>query len=390
MNQYEFPMPTLGADMDYGTIVNWMIKPGDKIEKGQLVAEVETPKSNIEIESFYAGEVEKILIPEGERVDVGTPIAVLLVKEVIKKSKQKSKSKLTKKESLIKPKKRKKTSDFDSQKDYKLSPRAKKLCKDHKISPQDLEKIGKSIIKGEDILNILEQSEKVPPTKIEKRQLIIAHLMEKSNHTIPHFFIEKEMSMEVALNWMYNQNEKRDMNNRYIPAVLFIKVLALALKKFPRFNGTYQNEIFKESNKINIGIIISLREGGLIAPAISNADTKTLDQLMNEFRDLVERSKNKKLKRIEMNSSTICLTNLGERGADRVFGIIYPPQVAIIGTGAILTKYIKKEDVAEQFKEIQVCNWTLSGDHRVTDGHQASLFLNKINSLLQKPERWDE
>ncbi len=360
----EFAMPTLGADMDYGRIVSWLIKPGDKVTKGQLVAEVETPKSNIEIESFSDGILQEIHIPEGQKVKVGIPIALFEIEGTAKEVKEVE----------------------STTKKFKLSPRAKKLCRDNNISKEALAKINKLVISGEDIETLLKETSmpRQEINKIDQRQQIIAHLMEKSKQTIPHFFVEKEINLDVALSWMHKENEERKIEERYIPAVLFIKALALALKKYPKFNGIYANNTFTPSENINLGIIISLRTGGLIAPAIEQVDKKSLDQLMQEFRDLVARARAEKLKATEMQSSTICLTNLGDQGADRVLGIIYPPQVAIIGTGAILEQV---KMVQNKVKNVSVCNWSLSADHRVTDAHQASLFLNKINTVLQNPEK---
>lgn len=392
MGMVNFNMPSLGADMDSGVITQWFIKPGDKVTKGQMVAEIETSKSNIEIESFYDGVVKKILAPVAEKVSVGSPIAVFEVEANIDTANTDT-AELPKEhahKNIIEPIKLKKvkSSSYDS-KEIQLSPRAKNLVTINKINEADLKNIKPSgIIEGDDVLAWLKTSTmETPLSKVQERQQVIAKLMEKSKLTIPHFYLEKEMRLDKTLAWLQKQNEMRAIEERYISVVAFLKVLGLGLKKYPLFNGTYLNGQYTALQEINIGIITSLREGGLIAPAINDVDSKPIDQLMIEFIDLLGRVKDGKIKRKEMESSTICLTNLGDRGSDQVFGVIYPPQVAIVGIGAINQKVIKQNN---QFTEIPVCNWTLSVDHRVTDGHQGSLFLNYLQKLLEKPETWGE
>ncbi|MGI4993532.1 dihydrolipoamide acetyltransferase family protein [Halobacteriovorax sp. GFR7] len=361
----EFTMPSLGADMDEGKVVSWFIEPGDHIEKGQMVAEIETSKSNIEIESFYTGTVKEILIPEGRMVSVGTAIALFEVagQEDMKR--------------------------IHTIKDHthqRISPRAKKLLKENSFL-QNLEQIkAQGPICGDDILNSLEQKQDLDkPSQVQERQKVIAHLMEKSKQTIPHFYLEKEIDVTQALDWMTRANENRSMQERYIPVVIFIKIMAMALEKYGQFNGFYKDDAFVMAKDINIGIVVSLRQGGLVAPAIANPHKRPLNQLMKEFRDLMDRAKAGKLTRAQMSSSTICLTSLGDRGADKVYGVIYPPQVAIVGIGS-LRKKIKI--IANQVTEVPVCTWTLSADHRLTDGHIGSLLLRKIEALLANPKKW--
>ncbi len=390
MGDINFTMPTLGADMDFGIVAKWYIKPGDKVEKGQMVAEIETSKSDIEIESFYTGEVKELLVEEGVKVAVGTPIAVFDVAGV----EHEEKVKVTKpvlettaeKEKAVPALKVKEPVDHSA---LVITPRAKRLMAQNQVDIKQVQSLKQEgIISGEDISSLLQGEIATPKvTKAEERQQVIAKLMQKSKQTIPHFYLEKEMELAQMMEWLEGANKDRSMQDRYLPAIAFIKVLAMALVKYPRFNGIYKDGHFIASEKINIGLIISLREGGLIAPALEEVDKKTLGQLMTEFRDLVTRAREGKLKRTEMESSTICLTNLGDQGADKVYGVIYPPQVAIVGTGQITKKVIKQGD---NFIETPTCNWTLSVDHRVTDGHEGSMLLNKIQKLLDNPTKWAE
>ena len=394
----EYNMPSLGADMDHGILRKWLVKPGDVIHKGDVVAEVETSKAYIDIECWYEGKVLDILVEEDEDVEVGIAIAKFEIEGDALIDKVEATSPTMEVASPIEEISRSKEMPSDISLDrenqplksgklinhenkYRLSPRAKKIFKDHQLKMEEIPFVKPNgIIDGEDLLNYIEKGNRDKALKIlenrqelSERQKIIARLMEKSKNKIPHFYIEKTFDLNKSIEWMHQQNEKLSMNERLVPAILFIKALAVALKKYPVFNSSFEGDYLINNSEINVGLIISLREGGLVAPALSNPHTKNIFELMQTFRDLVERARNGKLTGTEMQSATISLTNLGERGADKVYGVIYPPQVAIIGTGAI--------------SKDNHCIWTLSADHRVTDGHQGSLLLNKIETLLQKPQK---
>lgn len=362
MTIYEYKMPSLGADMDQGKLVKWLIHAGDKIEKGDLIAEIETPKANIEIETWKSGIVKKLLVDEGVDVKVGGPMVILETSQEI--------------QNKIIPK----TASSEKTDTTLLTPRAKKIIHDHQLDLEDIKsKFPNKIITGNDIMVRDESKTKGDKTlpSLNDRQKIIAALMQKSKSTIPHFYLEKQIDVSKVILWMQKKNEFIDHSQRLLPIVFFIKAIALALQKFPVFNSHFTDEQIIANDDVHIGIIISLRQGGLVAPAISFPERKGILSLMQEFRNLVERVRNDthiKLSRTEMLAATISLTSLGDKGADKVFGVIYPPQVCIIGIGAI------KNNSA---------TWTLSADHRVTDAHQGSLFLEHISDILQHPEQME-
>jgi pyruvate dehydrogenase E2 component (dihydrolipoamide acetyltransferase) len=172
------------------------------------------------------------------------------------------------------------------------------------------------------------------------------------------------------------------MTERLLYGVLLIKAVALALRRVPELNALWKDGAAVRSGNIHIGTAISLRQGGLIAPALHDADQLSLDDLMSQFQDLVKRARAGSLRSSEMSDPTITVTSLGEQGVETVFGVIYPPQVALIGFG----KLVERPWVANgQVVPRPVITASLSADHRVSDGHRGGLFLTEIDRLLQEP-----
>lgn len=190
--------------------------------------------------------------------------------------------------------------------------------------------------------------------------------------------------MNAALTWLRTENERRAMTKRLLPAVLLIRAVALALREVPDLNGHWIDGRFHAGTGIHIGVAISLRGGGLVAPALHDADKVDLATLMHQFQDLVARARAGSLKSSELADPTVTVTNLGEQGVESTFGIIYPTQVALIGFGKISER---PRVVAGAVDVRPVVTATLSGDHRATDGHRGGLLLSAIERLLQTPEK---
>lgn len=189
--------------------------------------------------------------------------------------------------------------------------------------------------------------------------------------------------MDRALAWLEGVNSERPIPETVLPAVLLLKATARAVRKVPDLNGHWIDGGFLPSGPVHLGVAISLREGGLVAPAIHNADTLALVELMEHLRDLVTRARSWRLRGSEMSDPTITVTNLGDRGVDSAFPIIIPPQVAMVGFGKVI-----EEVVAVDGEPVvrPVVHASLAADHRVTDGHIGGLFLTQLDRLLQKPE----
>jgi pyruvate dehydrogenase E2 component (dihydrolipoamide acetyltransferase) len=376
----EFQMPSLGADMEDGTLIEWKKKPGDVVKRGDIIAEVETQKGLIEIEVFDEGSIAELLIQEGTKVPVGTKMA-LIQPNAVEAEKPIELHPIMEKISV--PIIEEKTDTIS----IKASPLAKKMAQENHI---DLSKIiGTSpdgAITKEDIEASIKQSETAETEKIstpsEAIRMAVAAAMSKSNREIPHYYLEKKIDMTKALAWLQEANKQRTVANRLLPVIIFIKAMAKSLKEVPDLNAVWENGLLQKT-EINIGFVVSLRNGGIIVPAIPHSDTKSADEIMDALNDLIPRARALKLRSSELSSSTITLTNLGDAGADTVFGIIYPPQVAIVGLGSITEQPFAENGM---LGIRSLANVTLAGDHRATDGLTGSRFLSSLNKNLQNPE----
>ncbi len=208
--------------------------------------------------------------------------------------------------------------------------------------------------------------------------------MAKSNREIPHYYLEMHIDMSRALQWLEEENLKRSIKDRILPVVVLLKAVALSLVDVPELNGFWVDDHLQTSEAINIGFAISLRQGGLVTPAIHNVDLKSIDELRDAVTDIILRTRAGRLRSSEMTDSTIVVTSLGDRGVEKVFGVIYPPQVALVGFG----KVIQQPWVENGMLGIRpMLIATLAGDHRATDGHRGALFLEALNKHLQEVEK---
>jgi pyruvate dehydrogenase E2 component (dihydrolipoamide acetyltransferase) len=381
----EFRMPSLGADMESGTLVEWVKKTGDPVRRGDVVAVVETQKGAIEVEIFVNGVMGAQLVPLGTTVPVGTPLAIVeetgaealgpAATEPPARPRVPSEAPLRPVEPQIAG--------------IKASPAARKAAAAAGIK---LDSIGGTGPDGAITLRDVEQAltarDIKPPPRgldLDKMREAIAAAMAHSKREIPHYYLATEIDMTQAMRWLEQYNAVRPPTERLLPAVLTLKASALAARKYPAFNGTYTPPTgFAPGKSIHVGTAIAIRGGGLVAPAIHDCDQKDVAALMAHLRDLVARARIGRLRSSEISDPTITVSSLGERGVDSLFGVIYPPQVAILGFGRVTPR---PAAMGNEVKIIPGMTATLAADHRVTDGHLGSLFLNEIAALLQEPER---
>jgi pyruvate dehydrogenase E2 component (dihydrolipoamide acetyltransferase) len=274
----------------------------------------------------------------------------------------------------------------------KISPLARKIAMEKGIDISTIAGTGpRGSIVVKDVERAVERKgkswERVKEDKkaqiTEGLRSAIASAMSKSNREIPHFYLEAKIDMSKAIVWLRETNKKREVKDRLLSVVLLIKATAKAVQKVPEVNAYWENGLhLKEA--INIGFAVSLRQGGVVIPAIQNASQKSLPELMILLADLIPRAKALKLRSSELSESTITLTNIGEGNVATVFGVIYPPQVAIVGFGSITEEAWAENGAISSRPVIHV---TLAADHRAIDGYLGSRFLTALKDHLQNPEK---
>jgi pyruvate dehydrogenase E2 component (dihydrolipoamide acetyltransferase) len=208
--------------------------------------------------------------------------------------------------------------------------------------------------------------------------------MSRSKREIPHYYLAVEIPLERASEWLTRTNAQRAVAGRILLAAVLIKATAAAARKYPEMNGYYRDGRFEPSAEVNVGVAISLRQGGLIAPALIDTDRKTIEQVMAELTDLVKRARAFSLRASELSRPTLTLTNLGDQGVELVQGVIYPPQVALVGFGKPTQRAWVESN---SLRLIPAITASLAADHRVSDGHRGALFLAAVRDLLQAPEQ---
>ena len=382
----DFLMPTLGSDMTEGTLVAWRKKVGDRVVKGEIIAEVDTEKAAIEIESFHTGIVERLITRPGDKIPVGTVMAIIR-EEGKPATKVAVEVKLETKPPVEAPPSAARTtmpSPMPEAGRLRISPAARQLAAELGIDPSTLRGTGPDgAIVRDDVLRVGQVPGPAADRQARMRQTIAA-AMARSKREIPHYYLSTTIDMGRTMNWLKDENLKRPVADRLLYGVLLIKAVALALRQVPELNGLWKGNAAVQSPDIHVGVAVSLRQGGLIAPAIHHTDTLSVDELMKRFLDVVKRARAGTLRSSELSDPTVTVTSLGEQGVETVFGVIYPPQVGLVGLG----KIVERPWVVEgQVVSRPVVTASLSADHRVTDGHRGGLFLSAVDRLLQEPGR---
>jgi pyruvate dehydrogenase E2 component (dihydrolipoamide acetyltransferase) len=385
----EFLMPILTADMSAGTLVEWRKKPGDTLERGDIIALVETDKGLIDIEVFTPGVLERIVVPPGTTVPTGTVLAI--VREAARAGAPTAPiapPPVPAAPAVVAPPPL--TAAPPGR--VKISPLARKLAAALGVDPATVRGTGAGgAITREDVQRAAAARPAAPaeapraaPDRQARLRQAIGAAMARSKREIPHYYLATTIDMHRAMTWLAEENLRRPVPDRLLYGVLLIKAVALALKEVPELNSVWRGSEPVRSEAVHVGVAISLRGGGLVAPALHDTAGQSLGDLMRQFRDLVQRARSGGLRSSELSDPTITITSLGEQGVESVFGIIFPPQVAIVGFG----KLVERPWVAEgRLVARPVLTATLSADHRVSDGHRGGLFLAAVDRLLQEPSR---
>ena len=391
----EFRMPSLGPDMEAGTLVEWLVKPGDLVKRGDIVAVVETQKGAIEIETFQSGQIEQILVDLRSKVPVGTPLALIRT-SLDEKAGAAAVAPLPAvpvvspgRPPLVRGPAASRPPDAATR--ALVSPAARRLADAQEI---DLSTIKGSGPAGAIVYSDVQRRLAEPLAPAERKRAIwldleamrtaIAAAMARSKREIPHYYLEHQIDVTVCEQWLTQRNATLPPDNRLLIGALAVKAAAMAARRFPMFNGFYRDNKFEPAQAVHVGVAIAIRGGGLAAPALHNADQLPLDELMTRMRDLVQRTRAGRIRSSEISDPTITVSSLGERGVEALYGIIYPPQVAIVGFGKVVARpWIIDGAIGPR----SIVTVTLSGDHRVTDGHSGALFLAEIGKLLDEPSK---
>ncbi|MFD8544481.1 dihydrolipoamide acetyltransferase family protein [Streptomyces sp. NPDC059649] len=473
----EFTMPSLGADMDEGTLQEWLVRAGDEVRRGDPVAVVETAKSAIEVECFEAGRVGRLLVEPGTTVPVGTPLAWIEPvgetgapePEAGAEARKRRKAEAARAPSrtgpeqaptagptpghaelpaavtatgradsrapgrpesvhgeagpLIRRLAERAGVDLDAlhgsgqggrvtradveraaatpRLPGRATPFARRLARELGVDLSAVTGTGHDgAVRAADVRAAApgptvpaepktEGEAPAPPAppvqdrRPARMREAIAGLMSRANRDIPHYYLSTTVDMTAALEWMHEHNRRCPVGERLLPAALLLKAAARAARKVPQLNGFWTDDHFTAGDGVHLGVAVSLRGGGLVAPVLRDADALELPRLMADMKDLVARARTGRLRGTEVSGPTITVTNLGDQGVESVLGVIHPPQVALVGFGRV----VERPWAVDGLLGVRpVVTATLSADHRATDGAVGARFLTTVDRLLQSPE----
>ena len=389
----EFKLPSLGADMDEGKLLEWKVKPGDAVRKGDVVAVVDTTKAAVEVETWQEGVVEALLVEPGTTIPVGTVMARFLAPGekagAVAHAEPAGPAPVRVAAPVpTAPAAALAAAPPPTGEHRPVSPAARRRARDLGIDPDSLAGTGPhGAVTIDDVEKAAATPAKGPAPAVDRAaemRKAIAAAMSRSKREIPHYYLAESIPMRRAQAWLAELNATRPITGRILMAAVQLRAVALALHGFPDLNGTWQDGAWRPSAEVNTGVAISLRQGGLVAPGIRGVQGLAIDELMARLADLVKRARAGSLRSSEFSDPTITITNLGDTGVEATYPVIYPPQVAIVGLGKIaLRPWV--EDGAVVARPVVVA--TLAADHRVSDGHRGAAFLAELSRRFQEPEK---
>lgn len=398
-------MPALGADMDAGTVVAWLVSPGDHVSRGDVVAEVDTEKSVIDVEVFATGTIEEILVPVGERVPVGTALARIREDEPAGAPEPTTPEPTTPEPLPLEPTP---TPAAPARERVATSPRARRRAAELGVDLGAVSGTGPGgAVTTEDVEAAarvapapaaLPEPAREPPAEPapqpraaalageERRAALrraVAEAMTRSKREVPHYYLTADVEMSAALTLLEARNARAPVAERILPVAVLVRATALALAATPALNGHWVEGAFRPGDGVHVGVAIAMKGGGLVAPAVADADALPLAELMARLHDLVRRARTGGLRAAEMSAPTATVTSLGDQAVDAVLPVVYPPQVAIVGFGRIRVRPWVHDGT---LVAAPVLTATLAADHRASDGHVGATFLGALERLLQRPE----
>jgi pyruvate dehydrogenase E2 component (dihydrolipoamide acetyltransferase) len=391
----EFRMPTLGADMEAGTLVEWLKQPGDPLSRGDIVAVVDTEKGAIEVEVFENGVLDRTLVAPGEKVPVGTVLAIIRGGAETPSTAAVAPAPAPAAGAGQRPLPAPAAAASSSH--ARATPGARKAAAELHVDVATVIGTGPAgAVTREDVERAAtggppgapaappEESRIPAPDRMAAMRSAIAAAMSRSKREIPHLYLSTTIDMTRAMAWLSSENASRSVEERVLPVALLLKAVAVSLAEVPGLNGFWRDGAFAPGTGVHVGCAIALRGGGLVAPAVHHADRKDLDTIMRDLLDLTARARRGTLRSSELADSTITVTSLGELGVDEAFAVIYPPQVAIVAFGRIAQR---PWVVDGRIEPRAVLTASISADHRAVDGRRAGQYLTAVDRRLQAPDQ---
>jgi pyruvate dehydrogenase E2 component (dihydrolipoamide acetyltransferase) len=389
----EFRLPSLGADMESATLTAWLKKPGERVRHGEALVTVETTKGLIDVESYDDGLVVEHLVQPGTAVPVGAVLARLDVEGISHAPQAVPPPPAGPSEpatvtpaspASIPSPSASRPREAASTPHARISPAARRRAHELGVPLEALERSAAGgIVHIEDVEKLVAQKPAAPADARAAMRVTIGAAMARAKREIPHYYLGHSVDFGPARDWLTHHNTPLPVKDRLIEGVLITKAVALAAARVEGFNGYFRDGRFEPSTAVHTGAAIAVRGGGLVAPALMDADRKDLATLMRDFSALVTRVRAGHLRSGEFTAATITITSLGAEGVDALYPIINPPQVAIVGAGAIRDQAWVQDG---QLVVRPVLTLTLAADHRVTDGRAGARFLRAVADLLARPE----
>ncbi|HZU68303.1 MAG TPA: pyruvate dehydrogenase complex dihydrolipoamide acetyltransferase [Ktedonobacteraceae bacterium] len=428
----EITMPRLSDTMQEGTIARWLKKPGDKVNKGDILGEIETDKATMDLEAYDAGVLEQILVQEGETASIGQPIAIIgtgTAAAAQPQQEQPARAAAASDEQTAQPAPPVSSAPpaapaASAQREaapagngaVKASPLARRMAEEYGLDLSQIHGTGPGgRIVRDDILDFREEHQPavaqapqqapaaapapapatqpapttapaIPPdaevVKLTRVQQLIAKRLTESKQTIPHYYISSEVDMTDLLAMRQTLNASAGEEGEKITVNdLIMKAAALALEKFPEVNSTLKDDSFIRYKHINIGMAVDAPTG-LVVPVIRDTNIKGVRSIARESKALIAKARNNKLAPADLEGGTFSVSNLGMMDTSTFIAVINPPQAAILAVAAARKQFVP---IDGQPVIRDMMTMTLSADHRIISGATVARFLQEVKRLLQNP-----
>jgi pyruvate dehydrogenase E2 component (dihydrolipoamide acetyltransferase) len=387
----ELRLPSFGADMEDAVFVQWNMQPGQAVRRGDIVCVVETQKGAIDVEAWQGGTVARLVAAPGDRVPVGGALALLAEEgedwQAVAKAapptgmpqpmaaSDGAGPAATAAAAAAVPST---TVPLTAAPALRVSPAARKHAAELGV---DLDVLARA--KGGAPIALADVEQAASRAPASGMRAAIAAAMSRSKREIPHYYVGTEANVEPALRWLEAFNAQRPLPERVLFAALALRAVALSLTGAPQLNGRFVDGRFEPATAVHLGVVTSLREGGLVVPVLHDTDRLPVPDVMTALRDAVTRARSGRLRSSDLADATITVTNFGDLGADTVYGVIYPPQVALVGLGRVALRPVVADGAVVAARTIRL---TLAGDHRVSDGLAGARFLAALAERLGHPE----